>query len=246
MYKPLQSICIAQLFVFLFSTLRVLLFYMNYGRCNDSILERNILYVPITSICLILWIIFIKGIDIKNKKINMFIKGFITATIYGCAIYLDVIISGKQFKNNYLCNNAVSKTRFISFINLFLYMVNCCLTLCNKVILIDDNFDIIVPTNSETNVEIIIDIEPSAPPMPEMPEMPEMPDNVLELGEIKLENKNNIMEEYNGEIYCSICIDESDKSKQVKLMCNHTFHEKCILSWFIEYKKKSCPLCRKS
>jgi len=44
---------------------------------------------------------------------------------------------------------------------------------------------------------------------------------------------------------CSICMDNY-KYKQYKRIlpdCNHTFHKKCIDSWF--KKKSSCPVCRK-
>jgi len=47
------------------------------------------------------------------------------------------------------------------------------------------------------------------------------------------------------EIDCSICMDNY-KYKQYKRIlpeCKHTFHKKCIDSWF--KKNSSCPVCRK-
>ena len=39
---------------------------------------------------------------------------------------------------------------------------------------------------------------------------------------------------------CSICLmDETD----LKLPCNHCFHEKCLAEWFEE--SPTCPMCRK-
>ena len=40
---------------------------------------------------------------------------------------------------------------------------------------------------------------------------------------------------------CIICTDKFD-GFIAKLVCNHIFHEKCILEWFSN--KISCPICR--
>lgn len=38
---------------------------------------------------------------------------------------------------------------------------------------------------------------------------------------------------------CSICLEDNTN---VKLNCNHHFHENCILDWF--QHDVSCPICR--
>ena len=40
---------------------------------------------------------------------------------------------------------------------------------------------------------------------------------------------------------CSICFDDC-KGKTCTLECGHTFHTKCIFTWF--NKNNNCPLCR--
>jgi hypothetical protein len=40
---------------------------------------------------------------------------------------------------------------------------------------------------------------------------------------------------------CSICFDEC-KDKTCTLECGHTFHTKCIFTWF--NKNNTCPMCR--
>ena len=40
---------------------------------------------------------------------------------------------------------------------------------------------------------------------------------------------------------CSICFDEC-KGKTCTLECGHTFHTKCIFTWF--NKNNTCPMCR--
>ena len=42
-------------------------------------------------------------------------------------------------------------------------------------------------------------------------------------------------------LVCSICLDEENKV-DVKLKCNHMFHESCITSWFKQ--NTICPICR--
>ena len=42
---------------------------------------------------------------------------------------------------------------------------------------------------------------------------------------------------------CSICLDEINE-ETTKLNCVHTFHTKCIDTWF--KRSHRCPLCRKS
>ena len=39
---------------------------------------------------------------------------------------------------------------------------------------------------------------------------------------------------------CSICLENNT---DLKLPCNHCFHEKCLAEWFEE--KPTCPMCRK-
>jgi len=47
----------------------------------------------------------------------------------------------------------------------------------------------------------------------------------------------------NGEI-CSICRVKTHPSKHpVKLLCNHVFHQSCILKWFEH--RHNCPMCRR-
>jgi hypothetical protein len=38
---------------------------------------------------------------------------------------------------------------------------------------------------------------------------------------------------------CSICLESETN---VTLLCNHTFHKKCIDEWL--NKKNNCPICR--
>ncbi|OQS06581.1 hypothetical protein THRCLA_20343 [Thraustotheca clavata] len=47
----------------------------------------------------------------------------------------------------------------------------------------------------------------------------------------------------NDEETCAICMSEFDSTESaLKMACNHTFHEDCIVHWFEE--KLTCPLCR--
>lgn len=46
---------------------------------------------------------------------------------------------------------------------------------------------------------------------------------------------------------CSICFDPIDVSTtgRVELSCRHTYHFSCIVAWFSELEKGTCPQCRK-
>ena len=60
-----------------------------------------------------------------------------------------------------------------------------------------------------------------------------------------------INDDYFKQEECSICLEKIDnKHKNVKLCCNHIFHEQCILRWFNHLKEKerpvNCALCRRN
>lgn len=49
---------------------------------------------------------------------------------------------------------------------------------------------------------------------------------------------------------CSICMEELKKdtlnkevTSNITTICNHTYHEKCIVKW-VKQNKNSCPICR--
>lgn len=46
---------------------------------------------------------------------------------------------------------------------------------------------------------------------------------------------------------CSICLDPIDVSTtgRVELSCRHQYHFSCIVSWFSQLEKGTCPQCRK-
>lgn len=46
---------------------------------------------------------------------------------------------------------------------------------------------------------------------------------------------------------CPICHDEIDVAKtgRVEMSCNHSFHFKCLSSWFSKDQSEPCPMCRK-
>lgn len=44
---------------------------------------------------------------------------------------------------------------------------------------------------------------------------------------------------------CSICL-QTDDSNLITTLCGHTFHEHCINEWAIQYRKQTCPMCRKN
>ena len=68
--------------------------------------------------------------------------------------------------------------------------------------------------------------------------------NNRELIMIRMDRKNLFkpIESPNGE--CVICLDNYNDLECCSLKCEHTFHKKCIETWFIE--KQSCPLCREN
>jgi hypothetical protein len=43
------------------------------------------------------------------------------------------------------------------------------------------------------------------------------------------------------EVICTICLDKINENN-VKLICNHNFHKKCLDKWLSI--NNSCPLCR--
>ena len=45
-------------------------------------------------------------------------------------------------------------------------------------------------------------------------------------------------------IECPICISPINDNKLIITKCNHSFHNKCIQTWKINYNKDECPLCR--
>ena len=59
-----------------------------------------------------------------------------------------------------------------------------------------------------------------------------------EIYNYKLNELNN---DFNMEIECSICLDII-KNKYSKTFCNHIFHNECIYKWL--RKKDTCPICR--
>ena len=45
---------------------------------------------------------------------------------------------------------------------------------------------------------------------------------------------------------CPICLDSFHRNSPIIiLLCNHKFHEKCIIEWF-DKDNNSCPLCREN
>ncbi|KAJ3180701.1 hypothetical protein HDU87_001814 [Geranomyces variabilis] len=55
----------------------------------------------------------------------------------------------------------------------------------------------------------------------------------------------SIMERYNGEPTCSICIDEFESDTNVRVLqpCGHAFHPECVDRWVME-QAAVCPMCR--
>ena len=47
----------------------------------------------------------------------------------------------------------------------------------------------------------------------------------------------------NRNVWCSICTEELNKEYVLILPCGDAFHHDCILSWYVDHKKKSCPDC---
>ena len=60
---------------------------------------------------------------------------------------------------------------------------------------------------------------------------------------IKIKNKKKFIDiqENNENDICSICRDDTN----MKVSCNHYFHEECINEWINKSKNKLCPYCRR-
>ena len=43
---------------------------------------------------------------------------------------------------------------------------------------------------------------------------------------------------------CSICLEDLDDDQITTLSCGHSFHVLCIIRWFRNPTRSSCPLCR--
>lgn len=44
-------------------------------------------------------------------------------------------------------------------------------------------------------------------------------------------------------VVCAVCLDNIGHNQTViDLSCNHTFHEQCLVNWFLRHN--TCPLCR--
>ncbi len=44
---------------------------------------------------------------------------------------------------------------------------------------------------------------------------------------------------------CSICMSNIVKEETIHILpCAHSFHTVCLRPWFVDYSKKTCPLCR--
>ena len=64
-----------------------------------------------------------------------------------------------------------------------------------------------------------------------------------------LESNNTTMPFINQNVHigpdnddiCSICLENLNKYRVIKLKCNHLYHEKCIQQWL--NIKNICPLC---
>ena len=49
-----------------------------------------------------------------------------------------------------------------------------------------------------------------------------------------------------SECTCAICYDTIDViTGRVEMSCKHSFHFKCLSSWFSKERSEPCPLCRK-
>jgi len=56
-------------------------------------------------------------------------------------------------------------------------------------------------------------------------------------------NTFNYVEDENNS--CVVCLCEYEKDEQIKkLLCGHTFHEECIMTWFKNHS--TCPICKAS
>lgn len=56
---------------------------------------------------------------------------------------------------------------------------------------------------------------------------------------IQIEDNEVIVENYN--MQCTICLETSTN---IRLPCDHYFHEKCLTKWFEQ--QPTCPVCRKN
>jgi hypothetical protein len=46
---------------------------------------------------------------------------------------------------------------------------------------------------------------------------------------------------------CYICLESfKEGSYKRTLVCNHTFHKKCVDKWFNKHDNDTCPICRKN
>ena len=43
---------------------------------------------------------------------------------------------------------------------------------------------------------------------------------------------------------CVICYDNFEDKKSIILDCEHKYHLDCIDSWFKDYNKNCCPICK--
>lgn len=57
----------------------------------------------------------------------------------------------------------------------------------------------------------------------------------------KLKSKTDGLCSRHANSNCPICFESLGKDKHV-LTCGHTFHKKCMMSWYIE--SDVCPICR--
>ncbi|CAN1805129.1 Uncharacterized RING finger protein P32A8.03c [Linum perenne] len=59
------------------------------------------------------------------------------------------------------------------------------------------------------------------------------PDSAIE----KLER----LETFDGDDCCTICLEEMNSCRVIRLECKHFFHESCLVPWI---RNSNCPLCR--
>jgi len=57
-----------------------------------------------------------------------------------------------------------------------------------------------------------------------------------------LDHKPSILISINNNNICIICHDENSNKNMVKTICNHIYHEECILEWC--KRSRTCPYCR--
>jgi len=66
----------------------------------------------------------------------------------------------------------------------------------------------------------------------------------------ELGNKYSIpFEEYkkkSAESECPICMENLESDNEICLLsCNHPYHKRCIVGWFMSGAERRCPYCRK-